>query len=223
LQARGNRTESVHMALSELCEAYWLPLYAFIRHRCGNAHDAQDLTQEFFTQLLSKNYLNDVDPERGRFRSFLLASAKHFLSNERDRAATLKRGGGVVIESLDWQRGESSFQNEPADTMTAERLFERQWALALLDRVLDRLRSEQISAGKSRSFEALSGFLSTDRSSIDYVATAKTLEMSVDATRVAAHRLRKRYRQLLRDEIAQTTATANEVDDELRCLFTALQ
>ena len=223
MQARGNQTESAHMALSELCEAYWLPLYAFIRHRSGSVHDAQDLTQQFFTQLLSKDYLNDVDPKRGRFRSFLLASAKNFLSNERDRAATLKRGGGLVIESLDWQRGESYFQNEPADTMTAERLFERQWALALLDRVLNRLRSEQTAAGKSRSFEALSAFLSTDRSSIDYVAAAKALKMTVDATRVATHRLRKRYRELLRDEIGQTTATPNDVDDELRCLFTALQ
>jgi RNA polymerase sigma factor (sigma-70 family) len=223
LQARGKQIDSARMALSELCEAYWLPLYAFIRHRSGNAHDAQDLTQDFFTQLLSKDYLNDVDPDRGRFRSFLLASAKHFLSNERDRAATIKRGGRVVIESLDWRRGESCFQDEPADTMTAERLFERQWAVALLDRVLDRLREEQVTSGKSRTFEALSGFLSTDRAAIDYVAAATGLEMTVDAVRVATHRLRKRYRQLLRDEIAQTTATANEVDDELKCLFTALQ
>ena len=128
----------------------------------------------------------------------------------------LKRGGGVVIESLDWQRGESCFQDGPADTMTAERLFERQWALALLDRVLECLRSEQEAASKFRIFEALSGFLSTDRRAMNYRTAAAELEMSVDAVRVATHRLRKRYRQLLRDEIAQTTATANEVDDELR-------
>ena len=223
MQAQGGaNSDDARMALSELCEAYWLPLYAFIRRQTRDVHEAQDVTQAFFALLLSKHYLNDVHQDRGRFRAFLLASAKHFLANERDRARTLKRGGNITIHSFDWQRGEERLQHEPADNMIAERLFEREWALALLDRVLERLQTEQIAAGKQAGFAVLSEFLSMDRSLAKYSEAAEKLNISEEAARVAAHRLRTRYRRLLRDEIAQTTATAEEIDDELRCLFAVL-
>ena len=223
LQARGATSPVSKMALSELCAAYWLPLYTFVRRHSRDGHEAQDLTQGFFAQLLSKNYLNDAQPNHGRFRSFLLAAVKHFLANERDKVQTLKRGGGIVLHSLDWQRGEDRFQLEPVDNVTPERLFEREWALALLDRVLERLTTEQQAAGKQAQFEVLSDFLTHDRTAVNYAAAAERLQTSEDAARVAAHRLRKRYRQLLRDEIAQTTQSPEEISDELRCLFAALR
>lgn len=217
----GNSTET-HLALAELCEAYWLPLYAFIRRQTPDVHEAQDLTQAFFTRLLEKDFLADVQPECGRFRAFLLAAVKHFLSNERDKARTLKRGGGVRLQSLDWQVGEQSLQRLSANSLTAERLFERQWALALLDRVLNRLKTEQLAAGKQQSFETLCPFLSVDRAAANYSCAAATLGMSTEAVRVAAHRLRKRYRFLLRDGISQTVDSPHDIDDELRSLFEVL-
>lgn len=223
LHARGDASSpDAHVALSELCEAYWLPLYAFIRRQTPDVHAAQDLTQAFFTLLLEKHYLDDVHPNRGRFRAFLLAAVKHFLSNERDKARALKRGGGVHILSLDWQQGERRLQNEPEDGITAERMFDREWALALLDRVLERLKSEQHAAGKAQSFAALQRLLSTERTDINYAAAAETLGMTEEATRVAVHRLRKRYRFLLRDEIAQTIDADDSVEDELKALFAVL-
>ncbi|MEZ6131446.1 MAG: sigma-70 family RNA polymerase sigma factor [Planctomycetaceae bacterium] len=223
LQARGAADQhDVRLALAELCEAYWLPVYAFVRQQTRQIADAQDLTQAFFAELLSKQFLADAQPERGRFRSYLLAAAKHFLANERDKACTLKRGGGVTLQSLDWRRGEEQFRREPVDEMTPERLFERQWALAVLERVLERLQAEQATAGKAASFAVLSPFLSRNRRDMNYASAAEALRISEEAARVAVHRLRKRYRQLLRDEIAQTTATADDIDDELRCLFAAL-
>jgi RNA polymerase sigma-70 factor (ECF subfamily) len=198
-------------------------LYAFIRRQTKSVDEAQDLTQGFFERFLSKDFLGDVQPERGRFRSFMLAAARHYLSNERDRQRTIKRGGGITIQSLDWQQGEQRFLQEPADEMTAERLFERQWAVTLLSRVLDQLRSEQTTSAKQQCFEVLSQFLSADSKSIDHAAAAERLGMSEGAVRVATHRLRKRYRQLLRDEIAQTTASPDDVDDEIRHLFAALR
>lgn len=224
LQARDRgTTHDTGRALSELCESYWLPLYAFIRRQTKSVDEAQDLTQGFFERFLSKDFLGDVQPERGRFRSFMLAAARHYLSNERDRQRTIKRGGGITIQSLDWQQGEQRFLQEPADEMTAERLFERQWAVTLLSRVLDQLRSEQTTSAKQQCFEVLSQFLSADSKSIDHAAAAERLGMSEGAVRVATHRLRKRYRQLLRDEIAQTTASPDDVDDEIRHLFAALR
>lgn len=224
LQARGSGSSpTARLALAELCESYWLPLYAFVRRHTRDIHEAQDLTQAFFAQLLSKKYLNDVQPDRGLFRSFLLAAIKHFLSNQRDREKALKRGGGVIIQSLDWQRGEERVSGQLCHDITAERLFEREWALALLDRVLERLKAEQSSPRKQAAFEVLSGCLAIDRAQIDYSAAAETLQQSEEAVRVAAHRLRKRYRHLLRDEIAHTTATPDDVEAELRSLFEALR
>ena len=227
LQAKDKAAPQAAGALADLCRAYWYPLYAFVRKRSRDGHEAQDLTQSFFVRLLEKDFLDDVAPERGRFRAFLLAAIKHFVANEWDREQAAKRGGDKRIVSLDaaafdWESGESRFLTEPAHELTAERLFERQWALALLDRVLSRLRDEHLTAGKLVQFETLQPFLSLDRDSANYAEVAEQLNTTEATARVAAHRLRKRYRALLRDEIAHTVATPEEVDDEIRHLFEAL-
>ena len=209
-------------ALEALCRRYWFPLYAFARRRVSAIHEAQDLTQEFFLRLLQNNSLAAASPERGRFRSFLLASLKNFLSNEWDRANAQKRGGGRERWSLDWEIGESRLSREPAHADTPEREFERQWALTLLDVVVRRLQDEFATAGKSRQFERLKESLSGSRSGIDYPTVATELQMSAEAARQAAHRLRKRYRELLRDEVAQTVESPDEVDDEINRLFEAV-
>jgi RNA polymerase sigma factor (sigma-70 family) len=210
-------TQAGQAALAELCETYWYPLYAYVR-RCGHEqHDAEDLTQEFFARLLEKNTLASVSPEKGRFRSFLLASIKHFLANEWDRSQAQKRGGGKVIVSLDGATGESRHPIEPADGLTPEVLFERQWVLALLDRVLDQLASEY--ADKPAHFEALKDSLTSSPSPGASAIAARTLGLTEGAVRVAVHRLRQRYRHLLRAEIAQTVGDASEVDAEIRRLF----
>jgi len=227
LQACDKSTPQACEALGSLCRAYWYPLYAFVRKRTYDGHTAQDLTQSFFARLVEKEFLAEVHPERGRFRAFLLAAIRHFLANEADREHAGKRGGGRRIVSLDalavdWDSGESRFLIEPSHELTAERLFERQWALALLDRVLSRLRDEQSAAGKITQFELLQPFLSLDRTTANYAEAARQLNSTDAAVRVAAHRLRKRYRELLRDEIAQTVATPEDVDDEIRHLFETL-
>lgn len=212
-------------ALETLCRAYWLPLYGFVRRQGFSAPEAQDLTQEFFVRLLEKNYLAAVGREKGKFRSFLLAAMKHFLANERDRARAQKRGGGkslVSLESLDFEAAESRYRLEPAHEVTAERVFERRWALTLLDRVLDRLVAEYAAAGKARQFEQLKDCLTAPDSARPYAELAVKLAMTEGAVKVAVHRLRRRYRELLRGEIAQTVADPREVDDEIRDLFAAL-
>jgi RNA polymerase sigma factor (sigma-70 family) len=214
--AREGGTPAGRAALAELCENYWYPLYAFVR-RSGHArHDAEDLTQAFFARLLEKNTISGVGPEKGRFRSFLLAAIKHFLANEWDRSQAQKRGGGKVILSLDGAAGESRHPLEPATGLAPDLIFERQWALALLDRVLDRLAEE--AAEKPGHFAALKGFL-TDAGPGATSEAARALGLSEGAVRVAVHRLRQRYRQLLRAEIAQTVADPAEVDAEIRRLF----
>jgi RNA polymerase sigma factor (sigma-70 family) len=227
LQARDQPAPEAREALADLCRAYWYPLYALIRRRSHDSHEAQDLTQGFFARLLEKDFLADVDPAHGRFRAFLLAAIKHYLANESDRARAAKRGGDRRIISFDrrefdWDSGESRFLLEPSHELTPERLFERQWALALLDRVLSRLRDEYAAADKRTRFEVLQPFLSLDRHLANYADAAERLNMTDASARVAAHRLRKRYRALLRDEIAHTVATPDDVDDELLYLFDVL-
>lgn len=209
-------------ALEVLCRRYWFPLYAFARRRVAEVHEAQDLTQEFFLRLLEKNSLTAATPERGRFRSFLLASLKNFLANEWDRAIAQKRGGGRERLSLDWDVGESRLSLEPAHSDTPEREFERQWALTLLDNVVKHLQDEFISAGKSRQFELLKETLTGGRAVVDYSAVAAELSMSEDTARQAAHRLRKRYRELLREEVAATVESDDQVEDEISRLLAAL-
>ena len=211
----------VGRALATLCENYWFPLYAFVRRAGYSAEDAQDLTQEFFARLLAKNYLAVADPQRGRFRSFLLGAMKHFLSDEWDRAHAQKRGGSRTVVSLDSLDAETRYRLEPASDLTPEKLFEKQWALALLEQVLSRLQAELVSEGKSALFEALKDTLTGVRS-LTYAAIGAELGMSVGAVKVAAHRMRRRYRALLREEIAQTLASADEISAEIRYLRSCL-
>jgi RNA polymerase sigma factor (sigma-70 family) len=209
-------------ALEKLCRNYWLPIYVFVRRQGHSAHDAQDLTQEFFARLLEKNFLGSVQREKGRFRSFLLASVKHFLANEWDKATAQKRGGGNVPISIDAAMAENSFGLEPVDTLTADRIFERRWALALLDQVLRRLREEYTRDGKTKQFEQLKPTLTEASRSVAYAEIATRLGTSEGAVKVAVHRLRQRYRELLRAEIGDTVANPGEIDDEIRNLFAAL-
>jgi RNA polymerase sigma-70 factor (ECF subfamily) len=209
-------------ALVTLCSTYWYPLYAFVRRQGYGPEDAQDLTQGFFAKLLEKNYLGDADQQRGRFRSFLLAALRHFLANERDRARARKRGGGQQLISLDFESAESRYRHEPADTMTPERLFERRWALTLLDRVLRRLQDEYAAVGKLPMFEHLKEFLTSESGTTPYRDVAQQTALTEGAVKVAVHRLRKRYRALLEEEIAHTVPRAEDVQDELRQLFASL-
>jgi RNA polymerase sigma-70 factor (ECF subfamily) len=221
--AAGSRTSPKStQALAVLCETYWYPLYAYVRRAGRNPEDAQDLTQEFFTRLLEKHYLDAVRREKGRFRSFLLASLKHFLANEWDKAQTQKRGGGRSFIRLDDATAESRYKLEPRDDASADKLYERRWALTLLDRVLARLREEHAAAGKAKQFDALKAFIGGERGAEGYAAVGAALGMSEANVKVTVHRLRKRYRDLLRDEIAQTVGSEAEIEDEIRQLFATL-
>jgi RNA polymerase sigma factor (sigma-70 family) len=209
-------------ALATLCENYWYPLYAYVRRRGHEANEAEDFTQAFFARLLEKNDLAAADPGRGRFRSFLLASLKHFLANEWDRARAEKRGGGRSVLSIDFGTAEERYRAEPSHDLTPERIFERRWALVLLENVLARLHDESAQAGKADSFDRLKGFLTGEQSAVTYGQLAAELNMSEGALKVAVHRLRRRYRELLRAEIEETVADAEEIDQEIRDLFSAL-
>ncbi len=219
--ARGAQTPRAAAAMAELCRIYWYPLYAFIRRRGHDVHDAEDLTQEFFARLLDKHFLAAADREKGRFRTFLLMTVKRFLANEHDRTQARKRGGGQRIVPLEGLEPEARYHQEPADSLTPERLFEQQWALTLLDQVLSRLQAEMTAAGKAALFEAMKGHL-TGGGDESYAATAARLGMSAGAVKVAVHRLRRRYRDILQEEIAHTVAGPEEVEEEIRYLFTCL-
>jgi RNA polymerase sigma-70 factor (ECF subfamily) len=217
-----NDTARARDALARLCQTYWHPLYAYVRRVGHSPHDAQDLTQEFFARLLAKNYLAGADESRGRFRSFLLASLKHFLANEWDKASAQKRGGGQIPIPIDIAAAETSAGFEPADATTAEKIFERRWALTLLDLVLRRLREEYLRDGKQKLFEQLKPTLTEASRAVAYAEIARRLDTTEGAVKVAVHRLRQRYREVLRAEIADTVASPEEVEDELRNLFAAL-
>lgn len=223
IQARHGENVPARAALEELCEAYWLPVYGFMRRQTKDLHQAQDLTQGFFASLLSRDALADLHPERGRFRSFLLAAAKHYICNEFDKQSAIVRGGDVVLHSLDYEFGERQLSQELIRNDSAETIFERHWAIAMLNRVLKQLRDEYVESDKSALLECLSPFLSGDQSGNGYAGVCEILQLRPEAARVAAHRMRKRYRQILREEMAHTTATPEEVDDEIRHLFAALQ
>jgi RNA polymerase sigma-70 factor (ECF subfamily) len=210
-------------SLDELCNAYWYPLYAYIRRRGYGPEEARDLTQDFFVRALEKNLLAEADPSRGRFRSFLRAVCAHFLANRHDHEQAKKRGGGRTVLSIDAADAEGRYALDLADELTPERIFDRSWALTLLGRVLDRLGREYDEAGKAATFEVLRGMLAGDADSLSYAAVAARLGTTEGAARVAAHRLRRRYGELLRQEIASTLAEPAEVDDEIRDLFAALE
>jgi RNA polymerase sigma factor (sigma-70 family) len=219
VSAGSNRSPDANRSLAILCETYWFPLYAFVRRTGHSAEDAQDLTQEFFVRLLDKHFLAAADSKKGRFRTFLITAVKCFLANEYDRVQAKKRGGGQSVVSLEGL--EARYCQEPADMLTPERIFEQQWALTLLDRVLTHLQAEMTAAGKATLFNALKDHL-TGSQATDYATTATRLGMTEGAVKVAAHRLRRRYRELLREEIAQTVANPDEIEEEICYLFTCL-
>jgi RNA polymerase sigma-70 factor (ECF subfamily) len=209
-------------ALARLCQTYWYPLYAYVRRRGHSPHDAQDLTQEFFARLLERHTLAVADPNRGRFRSFLLSALNHFLANEWEKVRAQKRGGGRPLLSLDLARAEERYDLEPADTASPDKLFDKHWASALLEEVLNQLEAEFQQAGKAEVFAALKQSLTGTRESQPYAVLATRLGMNEAAVKVAVHRLRKRYRELLRVEITNVVADPGQADDELRHLFAAL-
>jgi RNA polymerase sigma-70 factor (ECF subfamily) len=217
------RSPATDAALSTLCQIYWPPLYTFLRRSGRPAADAQDLVQEFFTTLLEKNYLEAADRERGRFRTFLLVMLKRFASKQREHDGALKRGGGTKTLSLDFTAAEQHCRQEPVEKSTPEREYERRWALTLLDRVLTRLAAEYAERGRSELFERCRAFLTGDSGAPSYAETADALGMSEGAIKVTVHRLRQRYRDLLRDEIEQTVAAPEDVADELNHLLAALR
>ena len=207
-------------ALTSLCENYWYPLYAYLRWRGYPADQAQDLTQEFFIRVLEGRYLDRADPEKGRFRCFLLTSLKFFVADEKDRQRAHKRGGGMIVP-LEFCSGEDRYQHEPVHHETPDRIFERRWALSVLERVVERLRNEFVQHGRPEHFEQLKVFL-LGQSDAPYAALAREMNTSEGALKVAIHRLRKRYRELFRQEIADTVADPTEVEAELRFLAAVL-
>jgi RNA polymerase sigma-70 factor (ECF subfamily) len=214
------RQQESRSALIALCEAYWYPLYAYVRRRGYSADQAQDLTQEFFVRVLEGRYLDRADPQKGRFRSFMLTSLKFFLADEEDRGRAQKRGGGTVLP-LESSSLEQRYQLEPAHSKTPERIFEQRWAQAMLDRAVDRLRAEFVQHGRLEHFDRLKIFL-LDHSTTPYVALAREMGTSEGALKVAIHRLRKRYRELVRQEVSDTVADPADVESELRYLAAAL-
>jgi len=222
LTARRNDTTRARAALEQLCRCYWHPLYVYVRGAGYSREEAEDLTQEFFTRLLAHNAVARADPARGRFRSFLLASLKHFLANEWEKARARKRGGGAQLLPLEFDTAETRYAQPVAPGDTPDRAYDRQWALALLDVVLGRLRREYREAGREGMFVDLKDTLGGGRSEIPYRELGARMELSEGAVKVAAHRLRQRYRELLREEIANTVAGPEEVEEELNYLFVAL-
>ena len=219
--AKAEPTPQSNAALAELCQAYWYPLYAFVRRRGHDCDDAADLTQSFFARLLEKNSLAVADASRGRFRSFLLGSLTNFLCNESDRGRTLKRGGDKAHVSFEVEEAESRYRMEPVDGLTPEKMFDRRWAILLLEQTLRELRAEYEEAGNLKLFDALKGALTCSPDAAPHQTVAADLEMSEGAVRVALHRLRDRYRQRLRSIICDSVASEQDVEDEIRHLFDA--
>jgi RNA polymerase sigma-70 factor (ECF subfamily) len=209
-------------AMERLCRTYWYPLYAYVRRQGHASHDAQDLTQEFFSRLLEKGYLDAAAAEKGRFRTFLLVTLQRFLANEWDRARALKRGGGCIHVPLNAAEAESRYRTEPVDSMTPERIFERRWAVTVLEQTLVRLRTEYERLQRLPEFERLKEFLTAERGTIPYGEVADALGTSTGTARAAVHRLRKRFRELFREQIAQTVSNADDLEDELRYVVAAL-
>jgi len=222
LAAGGRTSPRAEEALADLCQRYWYPIYAYIRRQGRSADEAADLTQAFFTRLLEKEYLRQVDRERGRFRAFLLASCRHFLSNERDHRRAQKRGGGRTLLSIDAASAEDRFRLEPRDDRTPETEFMRRWALTVIDDVLASIRRDLEAEGKGRTFECLKPFLVEPAGPEGYEPAARALGSTAGAVRVAVHRLRRRFRERLLDEVARTVDDPAAVDDELKALFACL-
>ena len=222
LSARQKDSPQSAAALETLCRTYWYPLYAYVRRQGHSPPDAQDLTQEFFARLLQKDYLKAAAREKGRFRTFLIVALKRFLANEWDRARAQKRGGGQPLLSLDTDLAEQRYRIEPTEVASAEKIYERRWALTLLDHTMKRLRDESAAAGKAGEFGRLKACLTAERGEISYAELAAALGMTEGAARVAVHRLRKRFREVFREEIAHTVSSAEEIEEEVRYLMGVL-
>lgn len=223
LTARDSCDTEADEALATLCETYWYPLYAYVRRQGHEAEDARDLTQAYFALLLEKDYLKGVEPSKGSFRAFLLTSLRHFLSHEWEKARALKRGGDTRTISLDIEAAEARFSFEPADPMTPEQVFERRWTLMVLERVLGRLRQWAVDSGNGDQFEHLERFLTGQQPRIPYRQVAAELGMTEGAVKAAVRRLRQRFGRLLREEIAETVADPEEIDDEVRHLLLVIK
>jgi RNA polymerase sigma factor (sigma-70 family) len=222
LAAKDRNSPQSQEALETLCRTYWYPLYVFARRQGHQPPDAQDLTQEFFVRLLQKDYLDAVERERGRFRTFLIMAFKRFLANEWDRNRAQKRGGGRTPLPLDPELIENRYQEEASVEMTADLAFDRHWAVTLLDQALARLRDEQCQQGKGAEFEILRRFLAVGKDPVGYGGVASQLGQSEAAVKMAVHRLRKRYRMVFREAIAQTVTTPADVEKEMRHLLEVL-
>ena len=222
LTAYASDTTTAAVALNKLCQSYWYPVYAFIRRKGHAPEECRDLTQEFFAELLDKEIFRAADRERGRFRSFLLAAVKNFLSHQWEKARAKKRGGEYVFVSLDAQEAEGHYSLEPADPVTPEQLFDRRWALTILEQTFMRLRGEYVTAGKGKLLNALQPCLSGDDTSRSYAEIGAELNLTEGAARVAAHRMRSRYSELLRTEISKTLASPADVEAELAALRASL-
>jgi RNA polymerase sigma-70 factor (ECF subfamily) len=221
LAATNGASPRTEEALGEFCSTYWYPLYAFIRRRGYPAEEAEDLTQEFFARLCDKQLLGTLSPAKGKFRSYLLTTLKFFLANEWHRGQAQKRGGGKIILPID-EMTESRYQAELVEKDTPERLFDRQWAWTVLDRVLERIRKEHVAGGKAALFERLRGCLPGADNHHDYATIAAELQMTESSVRMAVYRMRQRYGYLLREEIATTVSTEEEIDEELNHLIEVL-
>jgi RNA polymerase sigma factor (sigma-70 family) len=219
LSARDQDSPKSSEALEALCRTYWLPLYAFVRRQGRSPHDAQDLTQEFFARLLGKEFLKSAAQEKGRFRTFLLVALKRFLANEWDRQHAQKRGGSSLIIPIDPELAESRFVAGPAHELQPDLLFDRQWAVTLLERTMSRLHDEYVATGRAKLFELLRDCLAKDEAALPYVEIAARLNLTEAAVKMAVQRLRARYREILRAEIADTVATPEEIEEEIRHLF----
>ncbi len=222
--ARDANAPGAAAALEALCRAYWRPLYLWLRRQGRNPHDAQDLTQEFFSRLLEKDWLRAADRDKGRFRTFLLVALKRFLSDDWDRTRAQKRGGGQLAAPLDTELAEQTLASHASGPPESpDQAYERQWALTLIERVIARLREEFTAAGRTDEFDALKDFLTAGRGEIPYATVATRLNTSEGAARVAVHRIRKRFRELFREEVTATVAPGEDIDDELRQLQAALR
>jgi RNA polymerase sigma factor (sigma-70 family) len=222
LNAADGVEPSAQEALEKLCRTYWYPLYAYVRRQGQNPEDAEDLTQAFFARFLEKNYLSQVEREKGKFRSFLLASLRHFLADERDRARAFKRGGGRTHISLEVQDAEGRYLLEPADHMNAEKIFERRWALTVLDAARARLRQEFAKSGKGERFAELEKFLPGEQTSSTYAQVAGQLGVAVGTVKWEVHQIKQRFRESLRAEIANTVSDPTQIDEEVRHLINVL-
>jgi len=222
LAAGSPKSSHYQEALETLCRTYWFPVYVYLRRHGHTTHQAEDYVQGFFTYLLEKRGFGRLDPQCGKFRSFLLATLKHFLTDERDRAQAQKRGGGRRVLSLNFETAESHYAIEPTHHLSADKLFERHWALTVLNRTIGQLKAELASENKQSLFTLLKAYLTQEEDSIPYGDIATKLDMTKGAVKGAVYRLRKRYRELLYEEIAQTVATKDQVDQEICDLFAAV-